>query len=89
MPSHVPAGGFRLDVWPPAERIHNDWETLGRLKEFWFLFFSVPDCWEYSGYVARPGKSCLPVTLRQTFLHSTTAFRLISVGAEPRHNAYW
>lgn len=71
MTSHVPAGPFGPDVWPPAERIHNDWETWGRLKEFWFLFFFflVPDWWEYSGYVARPGKSCLPVTLRQTFVH--------------------
>lgn len=39
MTSHVPAGPFGPDVWPPAERIHNDWETWGRLKEFWFLFF--------------------------------------------------
>lgn len=67
--SRVPAGGFGFDVWPLAERIHNDWETLGRLKEFWFLVFLVPDWWEYSGYVARPGKPCLPVTLRQPFLH--------------------
>ena len=25
---------FTLDVWPLAERIHNDWENLDRLKEF-------------------------------------------------------
>lgn len=34
--SDVPAGGFGLDVWPPAQRIHNDWENLGRLKESFF-----------------------------------------------------
>lgn len=47
--SDVPSGGFGLDVWPPAQRIHNDWENLGRLKESFFFWFqncgNTQDMW--------------------------------------------
>lgn len=65
----------------PAERIHNDWENLGNLKEFCFqallgILFGI--LW----ICDLLGKSCFP------FLKLINSFSLISVEGEPSHNAY-
>lgn len=75
---------FRLDVWPLAERIHNDWENLDSLKEC-----LGPRFVGILRICCMSGEALLTCEPAASISDQTAEFGLIPVGEEPSDNAYW